>query len=154
MRSIEENWTNLSDGIAVERLGVSIPWLVTKDELFRLIPESEFHISEGGCWPMLRFKLLGFSAVWGFNFVSRGGGRLVELQFRNCNYHTPKRSYRRSHSHLQRALGKPGMVDGTWQQTWRVGRIWIDNYVSPGTNFRTLGKVPVHTLSIWCKGGA
>ena len=156
MSSSEENWLRLSHGIEIPCYRVIVPWLATKAELFQLIPRSEFTISEGGAWPMLRFKFLGFSALWGFNFVSSSSGRLSELQFRNDKSSSSKRSYRRSRPMLQRSLGRPNVVDhGLYgQQTWRLGNIHVDNYIVRGTQLPSMQTVPVHTLSIHYASGA
>ena len=156
MSSPEERWLTLSHGIEIPCFRVTVPWLATQEDLFQLIPRSAFIISDGGGWPMLRFKFLGFSALWGFNFVSSGSGQLSELQFRNDKSSSSKRSYRRSMPQLQRFLGRPNVVDhGVYgQQTWRISSVHVNNYIVRGTQLPSMRTFPVHTLSIQHAGGA
>lgn len=150
MSTREETWLSLSHGIEIPGYRVTVPWLATQADLFQRIPFSEFTISKGGGWPMLRFKFLGFSALWGFNFVSSPGGRLSELQFRNDEPSSSKRSYRRSRPLLQRSLGRPNVVDhGLYgQQTWDIGCVHVDNWIARGTQLPSMRTVAVHKLSI------
>jgi hypothetical protein len=153
MSITEANWTSLSKGIEIPTYGVIVPWLIAEADLFQLIPLSEFTISAGGCWPTLRFKFLGFSAVWGFNFVSHPSGLLSELQFRNSELHSPKRTYRRSRAQLHKALGRPNTVDlgHLGQQTWRKGGLRVNNWIASGARMPSAERVPVHTLSIFVR---
>jgi hypothetical protein len=148
MPDIQANLDSLSKGIRVDGYGVLIPWLTSESQLFELFPSSTFAISEGGCWPMLRFKFLGFSALWGFNFVSHPLKLLSELQFRNERLHSPKRSYLRSAARLHKALGPPNYVESVelGQHAWRFGGIVIDNSLRSGRG-PSHGKAE-HVLSV------
>ena len=151
MSDIERNWQVLSEGIEVSRYSVIVPWGITKAGLFQLIPATEFAISEGGGWPMLRFRFLGYSALWGFNFVSSPDGVLTELQFRNERLDSFRRTYRRSVPLLQRALGTPNVIDfgRIGQQMWWRDSIRIDNHLGcMRRKGEDLARVSVHDLSI------
>ena len=158
MSKIDENWLSLSKGIEIPSIGLSIPWLANVDDLFHIVPQKQFSFSAVGGWPILRFKFLGFSALWGFNFVSDSSERFTELQFLNKSPHSPRRTYRRSRAALHKALGTPNLVNYglLGQQTWRRDGVCIINYVlsgndiSPGNTIT----VPSHFLSIRHDNGA
>lgn len=152
MTMINAQWLSLSQGIDIPNLNIFIPWLISKDELFEIIPYSYFVMSQGSEWPTLRFSLLGFAAAWGFNFVSHSESKLTELQFRNDKLHSPKRTYRRSQSKLQNSLGRPNFVDHGFlgQQIWNIDNIWVDNHLAKGLRLRSMQTVPVHFLSVRC----
>ena len=150
MSQSDENWLILSKGIEIPGFNVVVPWQCSESDLFQLIPRHNFTFSSGGHWPMLHFKLFGFSATWGFNFVSAPSGCFSELQFRNDKPFSPKRTYRRSWPKLLKALGCPNIVNhGRWgQQTWHVGGVWVDNNIASSTRLPSNEVVPVHFLSI------
>lgn len=150
MPYIQANLDSLSKGIRIDGYGVLIPWLISESQLFELFPSSTFTISAGGCWPMLRLKFLGFSALWGFNFVSHPLKALSELQFRNESLHSPKRSYLRSAARLRKALGPPNCVECVelGQHAWRFGQIVIDNSLVNRRGLRPSRGQPEHVLSV------
>ena len=130
-RDAAESLESLIDGFYVPEFEVFIPWFVGKDELFSLIPEIEFSISAGGCWPQLRFTLLGFKELFGLNFVSDSQGRLVEIQY--CNYHKRKlrRSFRTTVRVLREKLGTPNLVNISWGQiTWQLKDLRVTSYIT------------------------
>lgn len=118
---------SLKDGFFVPEFDVFVPWFISKEQLFSLIPECEFGISPVGCWPQLKFTMLGFEALFALNFVSDSEGRLVEVQF--CNYHKRKlrRSFRTSVRALRRVLGTPNLVNiSRGQLSWSVEALRIE----------------------------
>jgi hypothetical protein len=151
MSEIEANWNSLAQGVEVARYGVRVPWLSSKAELFELIPSSEFIFSPGGCWPMLRFKFLGFSALWGFNFVSHPSELLSELLFWNEAPRSLRRTYRRSAAQFHRALGRPNSVNlGRFgQQAWRTDQLLVDNALSRFRRLPNSDDMPMHALSVF-----
>ena len=136
-------------GFHVPEFETFIPWFVRKDELFRLIPENEFSISAGGCWPQLRFTLLGFEALFDLNFVSDSQGRLVEVQF--CNYHKRKlrRSFRTTVRILRKRLGTPNLVNISWGQvTWQLSDLQVTSYLTKHSRSGKDHWREVHVFSI------
>jgi hypothetical protein len=148
MRDVE-NWQVLSRGVSAPRQDVFVPWLCSQEHLYASFPPETFWLSDGGYWPTARLKMLGFSAAWGFNFVSVPG-RLSEIQFRNELSHSSKRTYRRSRPALQRFLGQPNVVDHglLGQQTWAHGSVRVENWVSPCRRASDGSPALVHHLSV------
>jgi hypothetical protein len=144
-----ENWQVLSRGVWVPQQDVLVPWFCSQEHLYASFPPETFWLSEGGCWPTARLKVLGFSAVWGFNFVSVPG-RLSEIQFRNELSHSSKRTYRRSRPALERFLGEPNVVNHglLGQQTWAQGSVRVSNWVAPWSRTSEGPRVLVHHLSV------
>ncbi len=158
MSTINENWSSLASGIKIPSLNVSVPWLTNVDDLFQIIPKNQFAFSTGGGWPILRFKFLGFSALWAFNFVTSPAGQLTELQFQNSNPHSPRRTYQRSRVALQKALGNPNIANYglLGQQVWRMHGLYINNYILSGKDIYPGGTitVPNHFIGIRLDRGA
>jgi hypothetical protein len=139
----------LKDGFFVPEFEVFVPWLVTKKELFSLIPEREFSISAGGFWPQLRFTLLGFDALFGLNFVTDPNSRLVEVQY--CNYHRRKlrRSFRTSARALRKELGVPNLVNISWGQlSWQFESLRIETYLTKHRQTEKERGRDVHCFSV------
>lgn len=114
---------SLADGVFVPEYGVRIPWGITRQDLFVLIPRHAFRRT--GCWPTLRFTLFGVTKVYGFNFYSRNDG----LRAIQSDRRTPRRRmYRRIGHQLIAALGRPNFVDLSLhgQQTWVFGDIVVE----------------------------
>lgn len=143
-------WRFLDEGILVERQNILIPWGCARDTLLSAFPPGTFWLSEGGLWPTSRLKILGFSGLWGFNFVSVPG-RLFEVQFRNESPATSKRTYRRSRAALQRALGRPNLVDHglLGQQSWAKGDVRVNNWLIRESTTSGQTEVLVHQLSVY-----
>ena len=140
---------SLMDGFVVPEYGVFIPWFVTKNELFSLIPEKEFTISSGGHWPELKFTLLGFEALFALNLVSDSQGRLVEVQF--CNYRKRKlrRTFRTSVRVLRRELGIPNRVNISWgQMTWQFKDLQVTTYLTKSMKADKSRWREVHVFSL------
>jgi hypothetical protein len=147
-----KNWKLLSKGIYIEQYDVLIPWHITRDKLYQLIPEQQFQITEGGYWPALRFRFLGYSALWTFNFVSDDLCRFTELQFFNNKRSSVRRTYRRSSPLFQRALGRANNVDlaRVGQQTWHKEEIWLRNEIGTTISLQTEERKYIHLLSVRC----
>jgi hypothetical protein len=142
-------WSFLNEGVFVQGHDVLVPWGCTEDALLSAFPQGTFWLSAGGRWPTSRLKILGFSGLWGFNFVSVPG-RLFEVQLRNENPASSKRTYRRSRASLQRALGRPNLVDQglLGQQSWAKGDVRVNNWLARGSTASGHTEVPVHHLSV------
>lgn len=147
--SVASQWNSLANGILVVEYGVTIPWHISRDELYSLIAQSSFSISVGGCWPELEFSLFGFRAVFGFNFVSDPLERLTEIQYMNYHPRKLRRTFRKSGKLLPEALGRPNIVDSSRrQQTWRRDGVQIQNYVSKTLRTPSTTSRAFHMLSI------
>lgn len=137
-------------GVYVPEYGVRIPWGITRDALYRLIPASAFRRS--GCWPALRFTLLGVRALYGFDFVTRDG-RLSAVRFDGW---TPRRrAYRKAAHRLCSALGVPNFVDLSQhgQQVWRYGWVCVEHVAFRKAWRHEHGeciRIAVHEISVWC----
>lgn len=137
----------VASGIYLPEYGVRVPWGISKEALYRLIPSSALHRT--GNWPQLRFTLLGVRALYGFNFVS-SEGRLNAIRFDGC---TPRRrTYRRAALRFIAALGVPNFVDHSLQghQAWRYGETFVQ-HVAMRRAWREEGDNRVHLVhhEIW-----
>lgn len=113
---------DLIHGIPVPEYGLRVPWGITREQLYALIPRRHFR-SRCDCWPRLRFTLYGVRADYLFNFVSRSDGRLSAVGFSDA---TPRaRAYVRCRTMQRARLGRPNSVDGHRQDTWRRDAGWI-----------------------------
>lgn len=120
---MRETLDALHEGVHVPEYGLRIPWGVTREELFRLIPREAFDL-HWPRWPRLRFTLCGVTAVYAFNFVSRGN-RLCEVQHYDA---TPRWRRLIRTQRLQRAcLGPPNLVDLPGQYDWGDRQVWLCN---------------------------
>ncbi|MDG4596692.1 MAG: hypothetical protein P9F75_13565 [Candidatus Contendobacter sp.] len=132
-------------------LGAFVPWLIREPDLYPLIPEGAFTISVGG-WPMLRFTLLGVTAVWGFNFVTDQDGRFTEVQVHNNAPEAlrKRRSFRCSSAALRGHLGPPNVVDMPEfdHLRWDNGRVWVDNSITTGRPGLSAKPVTWHSLQV------
>ena len=150
MRStVADRIERLQIGFDVAQLGVFVPWLISKNDLYTLIPKSQFTTSAGGCWPQLKFSLFGFEALFDLNFVSDPAGRLTEIRL--CNYHPRKlrRAFRSSSRFLVAALGTPNLVSiSRGQLSWGFGELRVQSYITKHfIGLNTKGK-NVHVLSV------
>ncbi|HTA64896.1 MAG TPA: hypothetical protein VK753_05275 [Xanthomonadaceae bacterium] len=143
---------DLREGIPIPAFGITIPWLISQGDLFRLIPEDKFQIALCGGPSMLRFELLGFKALFWFNFVTHPDGQLIEVQFRNDKPRARNRTYRKAAVALVKSLGKPNMVDQMrlGQQTWLIDDVRVTNSMTeshpiPGSP----RKKRSHHFSVW-----
>ena len=141
----QETLAALHEGVYVPEYGLRIPWGIARDALFRLIPREAFNL-QWRCWPRLRFTLCGVTAVYAFNFVSRGG-RLCELQYYGT---TPRRRSLMRTQRLQRAcLGLPNKVDGFNQYTWGDRQVWLCNSIHTCWRPPDPRSQQVHALTLW-----
>jgi len=139
-------------GVFVPEFAVTVPWLVTKQDLFSQIPEEHFIRSVAG-WPQLKFTLLGFNATFAFNFVSDSDCRLVEIQY--CNYHKrrQRRTFRKSARLLREALGTANLVNHPrGQLTWDNGKLRVESYLARVRRNGEDRACEMHMLSVSCFG--
>lgn len=114
---------SFADGFAVPEYGVRIPWGITREALFRLIPREVFQRKDH--WPTLRFTLFGVTKVYGFNFCGDGDGLRI-VQFDGL---TPRRrEFQRIGHVLIAVLGRPNAVDRSLhiQQSWLFGEVVVE----------------------------
>jgi hypothetical protein len=139
----------LGDGIKIPEYSVEVPWLVSRDELFEIVPKNLFSFSEAGNWPCLAFTLCGFHGLFGFNFVSDRKDRLTEIQFRNFRSKNLWRTFRRARDQLTAVLGRPNLVDKPLgQQTWRADPLWIESFVTRQPEVSAGPRRNCHFLSV------
>lgn len=111
----------LRDGIVLENLGITVPWLITEPELFQLVPEAKFTRSPAN-WPMLSCKVLGISLVWGFNFVTHSDNLFIGVRYDSFGATTSNESFASASTCLLAELGTPNCVNQPdnlrWQDDW------------------------------------
>ena len=149
-----ELWQGLAEGIYIPEYDVLVPWGIGREAFHRLLPAEAIDRSSQGCWPLVRFTLFGFHALFGFNFVSEPQGQMSEVQFYNTHPRKLKRSFRQCVSQLTPRLGRPNLVDCSWgQQYWRVDKVSVENFIS--RTLRGFGQKPrtYHMLSVRYEGG-
>jgi hypothetical protein len=124
----------LRDGIVLENLGVTIPWLITEPELFQLVPESEFTRSVAN-WPMLSCTVLRISLVWGFNFVTHSDDRFTGVRYDSFDTVTSNETFATASTCLLAELGTPNCVNQPdnlrWQDDWACVANSLRPYTEP-----------------------
>lgn len=112
---------HLHDGLLLENLGVTIPWLISRPDLFQVVPETAFTHSTA-CWPMMRCTVLGIDLVWGFNFVTHASERFIGLRY-DGDTETSQKTFEVASAHLLTHLGTPNRVNSKdsclrWRDDW------------------------------------
>src|SRR5262245_52107613 len=108
----------LHDGIVLENLGVTIPWLSAEPELFQLVPQTEFTRSTAN-WPMLSCTVLGISLVWGFNFVTDSDDRFIGVRYDSLDTMTSNEEFAAVSNCLWTELGTPNCVNQSNNLRWQ-----------------------------------
>ena len=119
---------DIHEGFDVPEYGTWVPWLITRSELFRYIPEKLCTVSAGG-WPKCQFTLFGVTANFAFNFVIHPERRLLGLQFNEPDSETIEDSFRATSARLREHLGEPNAVNhpGFPHSLWRDDRVWVNH---------------------------
>ena len=138
----------LHDGIILDDFGVTIPWLITEPDLYRIVPETVFTRSVAG-WPMLPCTVLGIDLIWGFNFVTDPETRFIGLRYDNRDSETSKNTFSRSSARLLTALGTPNRVHmPNSHLRWEDDAVCVDSSIR--TTVESDGReVPRHSLFIY-----
>src|SRR5262245_16330026 len=148
-----DSLVSLHTGILVREYGVHVPWLITEPELYQLIPQSAFAISDGG-WPMLQMTLLGVTGEFGFNFGTHPEGKLLELCLSNHDESSLRQTFRDTSAILRNSLGTPNVVDFPDEHLrWHNGWLSVDNAIETGHLCRTGQDVTYHSLSVFASFG-
>ena len=122
----------LHDGIVLENLGVTIPWLIAEPELFQLVAQTEFTRSTAS-WPMLSCTVLGINLVWGFNFITDSDDRFIGVRYDSFDTVTSNETFAATSTRLLTELGTPNCVNQPDNLRWQDDWACVANSLRPHT---------------------
>jgi hypothetical protein len=142
---------HLRDGIILENLGVTLPWLITEPEMFQLVPEAAFTRSVAN-WPMLRCTVLRIDLEWGFNFVTHSNERFIGVRYDRSGAETTGETFAAASTHLLAQLGTPNCVNLPgrslrWQDDWVCVTNSIRAHSEPGGSEALWHSLFIYALS-------
>lgn len=120
-----------SAGIPVPEYGLTIPWRITRPDLFDLIPRDRFETCLYGA-SVLRFTLFGYTAPFWFNFVTQATLSEVQLFRWKPRWRALKPDYRESAQALRGVLGPPDRLDQADGQLWHFPAVRVENSAVAG----------------------
>lgn len=123
---------DIEAGYGIEQPDVVVPWRISEDELFALLPSKPRYVTTG-YYTLPCISLGGLGHELGFHFEPRAGGHLVELELFRRSYPDLSQSFEEFQQHLVATFGPPTSQregdEGFPYCTWQLGRASIVHYV-------------------------
>ena len=141
----------LREGIAIPSHGCSVPWLITKAELFDLLPADVRGVSTASPnrLPSLKFDLLGYEAIFALDFVSHPERRLFIVTYSNDDEATLAQTFAAADTALKSTLrGVAPIIEQDEHLRWEADGLWIDNSIHEFSRNLDGPRLRMHTFSV------